>query len=349
MNEQIKTTTVDQLPEATSLDGLYVFGYASKNAVGKRSVKAPITLLKGNKGDTGAAGKDGEVTAAQLKAALISNENLATEATNGLMSKEQVKQLNEIIDGMTGYSNKYNTHVTVGYQNTELMPVSVMLTEFAKGNFSYIVKNAAYLRHGNTYTGLFDIQHHLAQQNDVISAYMNDIERLYATTNNLASFMTIRTSSDSKTSILVLNNTKLKNIDVRDFASLTEVISSGTTALDTLSLLYNIRLKSISMTNNAALRYLTLAGKCELESIDLNNSPKLTSLSINSETPSLKSVDISKTAITKATLLGIEMKWTSRIGKDTGLLKLDKTLYDALSSDERKLFTDKNITFDIVG
>ena len=39
MSEQIKTTTVDQLPEETNTNGFYLFGYNVNRAVGKRSVK----------------------------------------------------------------------------------------------------------------------------------------------------------------------------------------------------------------------------------------------------------------------------------------------------------------------
>mgnify|MGYP000266251149 FL=1 len=66
--ETVNKKKVSQLPEATTIDGFYAFGTDKNN----NSVKVPIELLKGNKGDPGDQGVPGEVSQAQFDTAINS-------------------------------------------------------------------------------------------------------------------------------------------------------------------------------------------------------------------------------------------------------------------------------------
>lgn len=355
MSEQIKTTTVDQLPEATSLDGLYVFGYASKNAVGKRSVKTPIALLKGNKGDTGAAGKDGndgEVTTAQLEASLRDSKFLASAEANGLLSKELYTEILEMRENMLGLQNKFNTHVVMGFDNSTFGErVNLVETEYPRGDLAYAVQNSEITRQGTMPANeRLVVPHNFTRIGDVVTFYVNNLNKIYLKNNTSNSFVYIKTTAGSLTRALDFNGSTYKYIDLSEFVTLTELYGANNQNLKSLNLSYNSKLSVASLNGSKELTSLSLYGGAELKSISVTDSSKLASITIiNGNTTSLTAIYLPNTAITKAGLLAIEAKWASRSGKDTGVLRLSKTLYDTLTSEERKLFTDKNITFDIVG
>lgn len=349
MNEQIKTTTVDQLPEATSLDGLYVFGYASKNAVGKRSVKAPITLLKGNKGDTGAAGKDGkdgEVTLAQLKESLTGSENLANEDSNGLMSKEQVKKINEIENNMKSNSERYKTTI-----NYILGNASVGVSEYICNVQAQAVTAKCLVDYGNMQnyymlqSGTTTISPILLDSNQKMSLFFDDVSSIYIPTNQNITAFTLSSIDPLLLSVTILS----KNITGMDIVApyLKSITVSGTNA-GSISAHLMKSLETATINNNLLAYTIKLDG-LNLKYAYLDNNAKVSNIDIARTLPILELLYVHNNPLfTKANLLLLETKWSSRVGKTTGVLKLSKNLYEALSSEERKKFTDKNITFDIV-
>lgn len=82
--------------------------------------------------------------------------------------------------------------------------------------------------------------------------------------------------------------------------------------------------------------------------INAKNCPLFTGFIIDTPMDSLISLDISGTAVTVDSLLAIESQWTSRVGLDAGVLTLDTALYNQLTADQQVLFTNKNITFNLV-
>ena len=340
-----KKKKVSELPEADSLDGLYVFGYAPKNAVDKRSVKAPITLLKGNKGDTGAAGKDGDVTAAQLEEALSGNAYLVTEEANGLMSKEDKKQLNEIIEYMKPLEEKYDSFVHLTLNNAKAVTILRAIEFGALGDDVVLevdgVKSKIAIER---YSNILSVSPTKEKGDVKLWLNANVLINLFYL---LGAIDNVRVTSRGTLTDLVMSEARVAILDVSGVKNL-EKIQCGYTRLEILDFSNNRKLISVSATNNDNLTRINIDGAAA-QILSLSNCPKLTAIQIISETlPALKSLYVSKTGLSKNSIVSIGKKWGSRVGLDTGILSLDAIIYNEMSTDERKIFTDKNITFNIV-
>lgn len=357
MSEQIKTTTIDQLPEAASLDGLYVFGYAAKNAVGKRSVKAPITLLKGNKGDTGAAGKDGkdgDVTAAQLEAALRDSKFLATAEANGLMSIEQfnliedmatnMQKLIDTIAGDTQYPTRLDIYcnLTLGEKDTLPYKMQQVVSLTPTDELVYKDVNTTFRRTGTALSrSTFDI---VATSKQHIASFMSTSMGMITFRPYLTGVEGIKFSCTQGDNILKVEASKLVFIDL-----------SSAYNLGLFNSAWCSELKRLDTTNCSTCSVITATDCTKLETANINvkslrelyfsNCPSLASLTfLGGNADYLKYFNISNTALTKDTVINIESLWTSRVGKDAGVFSMSKTLYDTLGEDLLLKFVNKNIT-----
>lgn len=378
MNEQIKTTTIDQLPEATSLDGLYVFGYSPKNAVGKRSVKTPINLLKGNQGDapiigangnwwiggkdTGkpARGQDGEVTTVQLKEAFGSVENLASATNNGLMSIEHFNFIEDmatnmqyLIDAVKASSekdeDKFDTMAVLAFTNDAPTKLSRLFRlRNGVGAMALKIKGKEYSSPTETIVDvkgsamISDIL--LANANDVVSVYFTGADA-FAIPNMETDKLTHISLFDPKKKLIgfTCNSTKLLSFDLSGAKGITSIYCQQMPNLEMLSLGENIALVNLIAFQNTKLKSVILAGGY-LKEVRLYSCTLLTDLTVSNDMPDLTTLDLKKTAINKSTLMLIETKWLSRVGKTAGSLKVSKILYDELTDEEKLLFVNKNIT-----
>lgn len=347
MSEQIKTTTVDQLPEATSLDGLYVFGYASKNAVGKRSVKAPINLLKGNKGETGEAGKDGkdgEVTVVQLEEALRGDEFLATEATNGLMSANEKKQLNEIIESMKTDDEKYDGKFICFVKTEEIGKLISLMTLTPYSSTSLTTKVVS---NGVSYENENKTRHSISfrptQKEQLIEVYFKGRIQTMAASSAVSSYMIVA-KDDMQCVEVNFWYYKGDSIDFTNMSSFT-VISGAYSSIEAMTLNKAKSISTINMSNSVKLKSISLGGYSgeALTTVLLSNCPLLETFSFGSDLKVLTSIDAVGTLITEEHLIALESKWASRVGKQRGLLKISKALYDTLTAETKNKFLAKDI------
>lgn len=343
MSEQIKTTTVDQLPEATSLDGLYVFGYASKNAVGKRSVKAPITLLKGNQGDIPTIGANGNWW--------ISGKDTGFPA-RGQDGDVTTEQLNEIInESMKTTAERYKTTVILRLDNPETTKQTHLVSyEVAAGGVKGLID------YGN------DIQSYFENSNTTLRTAIRPIiakeKQQYSLHFNNAKYIEIPNSTPIIAASLYSTDTALTSVafegvniaGLEVFApSMASILIVGT-SMEHINI---VNLSAVSIANlysNSKCTSMILHGTT-LKTLNIRSCSLLNSITFQASVlPVLEAVyAYDLPAFNKSALMSIEAKWSSLVGKNTGVLKLDKTLYDSLTSEERNKFIDKNITFDIVG
>ena len=343
MSEQIKTTTVDQLPEATSLDGLYVFGYASKNAVGKRSVKAPITLLKGNtgaKGEAGKDGKDGEITTEQLAVALRDSKYLATATENGLMSIEQFNFIEDMATNMQGLINAvkgqdYKVRFEFKFQPDYNVALGIINT-FASSTLSagQNVDALVKLKTSNVElktqaTTSLSVGVPLTTADENYSVLFSDAVSLNRLGEQRLDYLFI-SSVNASTTHLNLNSTTSKKTMIRGFTKLKHFEAKWSNH-PSINLMESEVLETVVADVNATLESIQFKSS-KLKSIDLSNCPKLTQILTyyTGAFPDLTFLNLSHSSLlSESTLMTFTDKW-NRTGLSVGTLKVHKTLYDAL-------------------
>lgn len=100
MSEQIKTTTVDQLPEATDTKNFWIFGYKSDNPVGKRSVRFAFEKIQKLFGVENAMGTSTTVAPSQF--AVKTNYNKLVEGIAEVFM--YAENVNLVVDGKKEHS-----------------------------------------------------------------------------------------------------------------------------------------------------------------------------------------------------------------------------------------------------
>lgn len=332
MSEQIKTTTVDQLPEAANLNGFYAFGYKADNPVGKRSVKVPIELLKGNKGDIPAIGANGNWW--------ISGKDTGMPA-RGQDGDVTMEQLNKILEDMvaTNPEDKYKTYIVTSFKNeTVLSPTICGL--LAEGNLEYLVKTKDYqFRDTSNTRTFFHIRPTLLSPNDVATIYANGTTRIELWGGTSAMIY----STDPKLTYLASTNSNFEDLNLnmaKYFGSINLERSKVKSLI--INLLTNLVSLNVSKCPNLAS---VAIGSTLMRSINMSDATKVTTMTFPAFTQ-LETVNIQGTGLSKDVVIDLGNKWQSRIEQTAGVLILDKVLADQLTAQERAVFISKNITLD---
>lgn len=349
---------VSEFPEASTIDGSFVVGVDKEG----KSVKVPIDLLKGNQGDiptigangnwwisgkdTGSPtrGQDGEVTAARLIEVLRGAEFLATEDANGLMTKEQVKQLNEILEDMKTddekYENKLICHLsdlTVGIPTTlgTLEPVGSETIKYKVvwGEQSFEASN-------NAYTTLVFPP---TETNHVVTVYFSGKVEHFKFATGVKSYFLV---SKPDTGCIQINLWYYPN-EIFDMTNMSgwNNISADYAKIKILRLGNAKGLIAISVNNCSVLTTTSIrgAGASTLTHLHFNNCPLFTSLIIGKTLSALLYASFVGTPITESQLDSLITNWASRVGKEAGTLRISYSLYEVLSEDMKNRIAAKNI------
>lgn len=338
MNEQIKTTTVDQLPEAASLDGLYVFGYASKNAVGKRSVKAPITLLKGNQGDIPTIGANGNWW--------ISGKDTGFPAM-GKDGDVTTEQLNQTIEEyMKTDVEKYEATLTLKMSNTNenvLVERLAWIQPTTSGKtIDYKLKTKSSVKKSISVTGSH-LSAALLDAKDIVEVNVSGAGQLLVDSTAPVDAIVLSTLANSILTTFSAAKSSATNIDVSAAVSLKSLLANEIKA-SYIVLNANMGLESINIYDSPNLVACRLHGE-NIKSIVAYNCPKLAGISLSTSTVSkLELLDITNTAFTESVLMSTVEKWTSRVGQKMGVLKIGKALYESMTEENKQIIINKNIT-----
>lgn len=132
---EIDLTKISQLPEAESIDGLLSLGVDGS----EKSVKVPITMLKGNKGDQG---EPGEVSAAELTEAI---ESVTGNSDKTIEQLDEIKE-NIFIPADCINKSQPNDVLQLGYVNSAVKALyvpSLTLTSTQRVVITYLNKSGS--------------------------------------------------------------------------------------------------------------------------------------------------------------------------------------------------------------
>lgn len=277
--------------------------------------------------------------------AFRSSTLLATESANGLMSAEQVKQLNEITEYMKPIEERYNSCVFIQLKNEGPFSFTEVFSFESLTDTAHI-ETDGFLVKIKVAVGWNSWPIQVLNPNGYVKLYWNGREG-FGTGGQLYSLVDKIQVASSTLRYLWLDVGQYRIID-----------TTGASNLFDSQTWNNNRLVSLDLTKNFLLCRATAAGCQSLTHVRIDgsyltygnflDSPKLSDLSFVAEALNeLIELNIVHTAITKAVLLAIEAKWTSRVGKSAGILWLNEALFNELSTVEKSLFINKNITFNI--
>lgn len=365
---------VSEFPEASTINDSFVIGVDKEG----KSVKVPIALLKGNQGDaptigangnwwvggkdTGfpARGQDGEVTAAQLKEAFSSVENLASATNNGLMSiehfnfiEDMATNMQDLIDAVKASSIRdeeaFESMAVLTFNNDAPREISqVFRIRGVSDIMSMKIKSKEYISPKETISAAKGVtvipSVCLTATNDVMQVYFTGSD-IFAIQNAETEILTHVALFDPKKKIagFTCMKSKLKAYDLSFAKGVSTIYSQDMPNLEILPLNDNLALSSLFAFNNPKLKSVYLAGS-RLKEARLYSCVLLTNLTVSNDMPDLITLELQTTAINKSTLMLIEAKWLSRVGKTVGSLKVSKNLYNELTDEDKLLFVNKNIT-----
>lgn len=308
-------------------------------------------MLKGNtgaKGEDGKDGKDGEITTEQLEAALRDGKYLATAATNGLMSIEQVKLLKDLEDMFKSDEDKFDFVVTA-FTTSEATPKSVgshtvHYNSVGSAKYKLITKETSYesvAKNANQYVTMLT-----SCENDITKLHVSDVYKITASTSDGISMLRLSSKNQKQLDNFDISGTKFTYLDLSGMYNL-KILTAVNCNLASLNTLAVMMLTILKISNSKQLKSMNVWGQ-NITSVNASNATLLSSFYFDSSLGNLRSIDISGTALSLVFVTHLESKWASRSGMDTGVFRLNKALYEQMSSELRAKYTNKNITFDIV-
>lgn len=286
---------------------------------------------------------------------------LASDVQNGLLSKEQNKFINDLINEypmieevLKPDHEKYLTTVAVGFPEKPTRPFYNAYTILLKTVGTGKVNNVLVETEIKRIVGALDPIY----RNIYLNPALIDKKILIRASDLTSIILTEHlVTAGASTLIFQSKDPNLKTLSAAGGYTSYEIISEY---LDTLTL-SNAKVSELSLAPLKNLKKLTINNSTELlgithgntafEELDFSGCSKfysMTNVVSAASFPNLITFNISGTAVKPAVLMTVANAWGSRVGKGQGVLTLDQTLYDQLTEEQKAVFTGKNIAFNPV-
>lgn len=360
---QIKTTTIDQLPESTDIENLSMFGYDARKPAGSRSVRVPFGAIYPKFGISQQVGTatDKAPSEAAVAAAIEQATPLASDNQNGLLSKEQNKFINDLIkeypmieEVLKPDHEKYATTVAVGYPEkpTEtLRELAQLVKTGATAKVLVETEVKRILDITSFYTMLtpsFIDKKVVLRTNGIATISLLEMGAITGKPNSLL----VQSNEAAFKTFSAIGSSASGYIHVDISCPYLESLTLSKIGVTSLQLGHSTKLKKLHVTNSTGLVNILMIGfQATVEDVNLSGCTKLVSMGnmiSNDPYANLKTYNIRKTAYTASNLVYLGNIWASRVGKEQGVLTLDQTLYDQLTDEQKAVFTAKNIAFNPV-
>ena len=352
-----KPVPVSNMPEATNTKGFWIFGSKEDNGVLKsvRFAFDKITSL------FGVSQIDGDsITLVPSLKLFTEKTQLATEAANGLMSKEQynfienmttnMQDLVNAVAAIRGYENTYETQAVINYENEQPMKLATAasIRKYTAVNPSYRIQTDCYVTADvsiaeNNKDGVCMLGYLLPKSKQLVNIYVNGSDR-FSIRDNTLPYTLLVISSNPSFSMVSFIGTKAKGVNLDGVVGLKTIYAQDNYELTEFNFKRN-RLLEYSYTHSCTKIKRAEYGSSKLIQINLQGCLLLETISNTENMTSLKLLNITGcAAVKKSSFLSFMAMWNSQVASTAGAVKIAKTLYDQLTEAEKNEITDKNIT-----